>query len=248
MRRIKVDHHPDFLRIVDDAMGIDKSWVRQWHDEVLARDAVTPFECLSRVDLVDEEIVTLLSEVGCRRIAFGAESGSQKVLEAMTKGIAVPQIRRAAALCREAGIETYFYMMVGYPGETWDDIRLSVDLLRETRPDHFSTTIAYPLPGTAFFEQVKDQLPADAVDGEHIMPDWDYTAENRLLFYRGAYSTAFYRRVIRWFHHEWEDARVRAGDTQPSFLARLKNTVALWRDRLLVRGWVAVSAIADGLS
>ncbi|MBN1246502.1 MAG: B12-binding domain-containing radical SAM protein [Anaerolineae bacterium] len=230
MRHIKVVHKPDFLRIVDDAMGIDKAWVRKWHDEVLAKDAVIPFECLSRVDLVDEEVIRLLKAVGCRRIAFGAESGSQKVLDAMTKGIKVEQIHRAARICRDAGIETYFYMMVGYPGETWDDIQASVSLLRQTRPDDFSTTIAYPLPGTAFFEQVRDQLPDAALD----MPDWDYTAENRLLFQRGAYSTAFYRRVIRWFHHEWEDARLRSGFSAPG-ASRLRTTVALWRDRVLVR-------------
>ncbi len=242
MAQIKRDHRPDFLRIVDDAMGIDKAWVRRWHDEVLARDAVTPFECLSRVDLVDAEMVRLLSEVGCRRIAFGAESGSQKVLDAMSKGITVAQIRRAAELCREAGIETYFYMMVGYPGETWGDIQLSVQLLRETRPDLFSTTIAYPLPGTPFFEQVKDQLP----EGAECMPDWDYTAENRLLFYRGAYSTAFYRRVIRWFHHEWEDARQRSG-RPASLAARWRTKLALLRDRLLVRAWVTASTAMDRL-
>ena len=77
-------------------MGIDRKWVRAWHDAVLERDAVTPFECLSRVDLMDEEMVRLLKETGCHRIAFGAESGSQKVLDAMSKGIKVDQIRRTA--------------------------------------------------------------------------------------------------------------------------------------------------------
>jgi len=230
MRILKQDFQPDFLRIVDDAMGIDKGWMRAWHAAVLEKDAVTPFECLSRADLIDSEVVQLLSEVGCRRIALGAESGSQRVLDAMTKGITVDQIRRAAALCRQAGIETYFYMMVGYPGEAWADIQASAALLRETRPDHFSTTIAYPLPGTPFFDQVRDQLPEDAQE----MPDWDYTAENRLLFQRGAYSTAFYRRVIRWFHHEWEAARIRSGESVP-LAQRLRTVVALWRDRVLVR-------------
>jgi anaerobic magnesium-protoporphyrin IX monomethyl ester cyclase len=230
MAHIKQTYAPDFLRIVDDAMGIDKAWVRTWHDDVLEKDAIIPFECLSRVDLVDEEVVRLLREAGCQRIAFGAESGAQKVLDAMTKGITVEQIRRAARICREGGIETYFYMMVGYPGETWEDIQASVALLRETRPDAFSTTIAYPLPGTPFFEQVKHYLP----DAAPEMPDWDYTAENRLLFEHGAYNTAFYRRVIRWFHHEWEYARLRSGLPVPG-APRWRTIAALWRDRALVR-------------
>ncbi|MBN1641587.1 MAG: B12-binding domain-containing radical SAM protein [Anaerolineae bacterium] len=229
MRLIRERYQPDQLRIVDDVMGIDRRWVRAWHDAVLARDAAIPFECLSRVDLVDEELVQLLQEVGCRRIAFGAESGSQRVLDAMTKGTTVAQIYRTAEICRAAGIETYFYMMVGYPGEEWNDLKQSVALLRKTRPDAFSTTIAYPLPGTAFYEEVQHRLPG----GGTASLDWDYTAENRLLFAAGRYNTPFYRRVIRWFHSEWRDAQIQAG-MPVSTRERVRGKVGLWRDRLVV--------------
>ena len=225
MRAIKEAYHPDQLRIVDDVMGIDRQWVRTWHDAVLQQDAVTPFECLSRVDLMDEELVRLLKEAGCVRIAFGAESGSQKVLDAMNKGTRVPQIQRAADLCRRFGIETYFYIMLGYPGEEWADIRQTVALLKETRPDAFSSTIAYPLPGTEFFEEVQHRL----LD----MPDWDYTAENRLLFQR-QYSTPFYQWVQRWLHQEWHTARLRAGDDQAPFPQRMRRHAS----RLASRGMV----------
>ncbi len=238
MTVLKTRYRPDFVRIVDDAMGIDKAWVRRWRDAVLAKGAVLPYECLSRVDLMDEEIARWLKETGCRRISFGAESGSQKVLDAMTKGSTVEQIRRTAAICRETGIESYFYMMVGYPGETWQDLKSSVALLRQTHPDQFSTTIAYPLPGTAFYDQVKDRLPQGDGSTSEADFDWNYTAENRLLFQRDGYNTAFYRRVIRWFQHEWRDARIQAGDVDASLLARLKNTLALWRDRVVVT-WLA---------
>jgi radical SAM superfamily enzyme YgiQ (UPF0313 family) len=234
MRVIKTDYQPDFVRIVDDAMGIDKTWVRRWRDAVLSKDAVLPYECLSRVDLMDRDIARWLKQTGCRRISFGAESGSQKVLDAMTKGSTVDQIRRTAEICREVGIESYFYMMVGYPGETWEDLKRSVALLRETHPDQFSTTIAYPLPGTTFYDQVKDRLPRQDEAQAGTEFDWNYTAENRLLFQRDQYSTAFYRRVIRWFQHEWMDARIRMGDVHTSPLTRARNTLALWRDRLVV--------------
>lgn len=229
MRVLKERYRPDQLRIIDDVLGIDLKWVRRWHDAVLDLDAAIPFECLSRVDLLDEELVRLLQEVGCTRIALGTESGSQRVLDAMTKGTTVEQIRRAAAICRQAGIETYFYMMVGYPGEEWADLKLSARLLRETRPDAFSTTIAYPLPGTAFYEQVRDRLPAEY----GALADWDYTAENKLLYATGRYDQAFYRRVIRWFHSEWRDARIQAG-VPLSLAGRLRAKAGLWRDRVLV--------------
>ncbi|MBS3783576.1 MAG: B12-binding domain-containing radical SAM protein [Anaerolineae bacterium] len=229
MALIKRKYQPDQIRIVDDVMGIDRDWVRAWHQAVIDRDAVIPFECLSRVDLMDEEIARLLKDLDCRRIHFGAESGSQSVLDAMNKGITVDQIDRAAELCGRLDIETYFYMMVGYPGETWSDVKRSVQLLRRTRPDEFSTTIAYPLPGTPFYEEVQDRL---ACEGEEAA-DWTHTAENRVLFERGRFSTLFYRRVIRWFHSEWRDARF-AADAHAAPLDRFRAKLGLWRDRLLV--------------
>jgi len=229
MALIKRDFAPDHIRIVDDVMGIDRRWVQAFHDAVLGRDAVIPFECLSRVDLMDGEMARLLRETGCRRIHFGAESGSQTVLDSMHKEITVQQIEAAAAICDQTGIETYFYMMVGYPGESWADLQRSVRLLRRTQPDDFSTTIAYPLPGTPFYEEVRDRLIDDG-DGS----DWRHTAENRILFERGRLSTAFYRRVIRWFHSEWRDAHLGAGPN-PSVPTRIRSKLGLWRDRITVR-------------
>jgi radical SAM superfamily enzyme YgiQ (UPF0313 family) len=200
--------------------------VRAWHDAVLQKDAVIPFECLSRVDLMDEEMVRLLREAGCVRIAFGAESGSQKVLDAMNKGTRVEQIQQAAHLCRQASIETYFYIMVGYPGEEWADIQKTVALLRETRPAQFSSTIAYPLPGTEFFEEVQHRM----LD----TPDWDYTAENRLLFQR-EYSTRFYRWVQRWLHQEWHAARLQHGEERTTPAGRVRRLAGLYTTRAMVQ-------------
>jgi len=225
MRLIKELYQPDQIRIVDDVMGIDRGWVRAWHDAVLSMDAAIPYECLSRVDLMDEELIRLLGDVGCRRIAFGAESGSQKVLDAMNKGTKVEQIRQVAELCRRQGIETYFYIMLGYPGEEWGDIRQTVELLKDTRPDRFSSTIAYPLPGTDFYEEVAHRL----LD----TPDWDYTAENRLLFER-EYSTRFYRWVQRWLYLEWRAARLRHGDESVPCARRLRQRAGLWTAKAMV--------------
>jgi len=222
MALLKAQYHPDQLRVVDDVTGIDRRWVRAWRDAILAREAAIPFECLSRVDLLDEEMVRLLKEAGCVRIALGAESGSQKVLDAMNKGTKVEQIRQAAELCRRYGIETYFYIMLGYPGEEWADIRTTVRLLRDTRPTQFSSTIAYPLPGTEFYEEIRHRL-LDA-------PDWDYTAENRLLFQRD-YSTRFYRWVQRWLYQEWRAARLRHGEEQAPLVVRVRQRLALWLAR-----------------
>ncbi len=225
MRQIKVLYHPDQLRIVDDVTGIDRRWVKRWRDAVLEKDATIPFECLSRVDLVDRDVLGWLKDAGCVRIAFGAESGSQKVLDAMTKGTRVEEIYRAAELCHELGIEVYLYIIVGYPEEEWKDIQATVRMLRQTLPDQFSSTIAYPLPGTKFYERVQDQLAEN--------PDWTYTAENRLL-HRGRYNTRFYRWVQRWLHLEWQQASLRAGRIRLGLGARIHAEAGVWAARLVV--------------
>ena len=235
MRRIKEEIQPDRIRIVDDVMGIDRKWVRAWHDAVLAREAVIPFECLSRVDLMDEEVARLLKEAGCRRIAFGAESGSQRILDAMHKGTRVEEIRRATDLCRRYGIETYLYLMLGYPGEGWTDIKKTVDLLKDTRPDQFSSTLAYPLPGTAFYEEIRHCLLAE--------PDWDYTAENRLLF-RRSHSTRFYRWTQRWLTNEWRAARLRHGEDHAPVFRRVYRQASVWASRGMVEFLRRSEAIA----
>ncbi|MBI4491794.1 MAG: B12-binding domain-containing radical SAM protein [Chloroflexi bacterium] len=202
MRHLRDAYHPDQLRIVDDTLPINRRWLAQWRDEVVRQDAAIPFECLSRVDLVDEGVLRDLKAAGCRKISFGAESGSQKVLDAMGKGISVEQTIAAADLMKKLGLETYFFVMVGYPGEELEDIQATLRLLERTLPDEFSSTIAYPLPGTEFYEQVRDRLLQDR--------DWKYSAENTLLFQRDRYSTRFYRWVQRWFQKEVALARLRA--------------------------------------
>jgi radical SAM superfamily enzyme YgiQ (UPF0313 family) len=236
MRQIKAAYGPDQVRVVDDVSGLSEVWVSEWRDALVARDAVIPFECLSRANLLNKGLVLALKEAGCRKVFLGAESGAQSVLDAMNKETSVPQIYRAAALCRRAAIKTHFYMMVGYPGEEWGDIRRSVKLLRVARPNEFSTTIAYPLPGTEFYDQIREQMSPDGCWGW----DWTHTAENRLLFRRGQYSTLFYRWVIRWFRVEWKDAWLRAGRRASPF-ERVRTWAGLWLCRAVVHllAWVS---------
>jgi radical SAM superfamily enzyme YgiQ (UPF0313 family) len=228
MALLKAQYGPDQIRVVDDITGVDRQWVFRWREEVAARSAAIPFECLSRVNLVDVPMLTAMKEIGCKKIYFGAESGSQKVLNAMKKGTKVDQIYRAVEACRTVGIHIYFFMMVGYPGEELDDLHASVKMLTDTQPDTFSTTIAYPLPGTEFYQQVRDRIMHDG-------DDWAFTAENRLLFQRGKYNTLFYRWVQMWFHKEWEVARATSGRDRLSMYRKLRNLAGLHISRAIVR-------------
>ena len=93
-----------------------------------------------------------LREAGCREVWIGAESGSQKILDAMHKGTRVGDIAQARGSLGAEGIRVGFFLMLGYLGEELDDILATRDLLERTRPDDIGVSVAYPLPGTKFFD------------------------------------------------------------------------------------------------
>ncbi len=188
IRRIKEDWKPDHIRISDDIFGVNKQWVIRWRQAMEAHDAVIPFECLSRVDLLTPELLDNLKAAGCARIWCGVESGSQKVLDAMNKNIKVEESYRAAQLMKERGIKRAFYIMLGYPGEKRADIQLTKKLLLDTLPETVSISVAHPIRGTFFYEAVEEYLGQER-------EDWKETSENRLL-HPAEFSGIFYKRMV----------------------------------------------------
>src|ERR1041385_7572589 len=142
MMMIQQRYNPDIMWLSDDVLTINRKWSLQFFDEVRQRGAAYPYECLSRVDLVDRQILQGLKDSGCFRIWYGAESGSQQVLDSMTKGTTVEQIREASRVTKEVGIQAGFFILLGYPDETTADIRKTIDLLKTARPDVFGTSVA----------------------------------------------------------------------------------------------------------
>jgi radical SAM superfamily enzyme YgiQ (UPF0313 family) len=124
-----------------------------------------------------------MAELGAFRIWFGSESGSQAVLDAMQRRVTVEQIRAATRLAQRYGIEAGLFVMLGYPGEEISDIDATIEHLKATQPDTYLTTVAYPIKGTAFFDEVKDRL---IVNGE-----W-HTTTDRQLDFHGRHSRRFY--------------------------------------------------------
>ena len=187
MRHIKDIYQPDLLWIADDILGVDKRWIAAWRTEVERLDAAIPFECLSRADLINEPLVRDFQALGCRRVYIGAESGSQKVLDAMNKGISVEDIHHAAGLLKQCGIERAFFMMFGYPGEEMADVEKSLQMLQSLKPEYLGFSVAYPLRGTVFYEEVKDYISVEQ--------QWLESNENRPL-HTNAYSARFYQQAI----------------------------------------------------
>lgn len=195
LRWLKETYAPDHIWFCDDILGLQPGWLRRFADLVEAQGLRTPFKCLSRADLLLREgEVEALRRAGCQIVWVGAESGSQKILDAMEKGIRVEQVVEATRRLHAAGIQVGFFLQFGYPGETWDDIRQTFRLVRACRPDDIGISVSYPLPGTKFYERVKDQLG--------LRQNWVDSADLAML-YRGPYSTAFYRQLHVVLHKEF---------------------------------------------
>lgn len=200
MAWLKGTFGPDHLSFVDDIFGLKPGWVERFAEEVKARQARLPFRCLSRVDLLTPAVVRALCEAGCRTVWVGAESGSQKILDAMEKGTRVEQIRESARRLHQAGLEVGFFLQFGYPGETRQDIEKTMALVRECKPDDIGISVSYPLPGTKFYERVRAQLGAQQ--------NWQDSDDLAMMF-RGPYPTRFYRRLHRVVHKEFRLRRLR---------------------------------------
>lgn len=191
--RLKEHFAPDHLWFMDDIFGLRPGWIEAFARLVREADAVTPFKCLQRADLVTEKTAAALAAAGCQTVWIGAESGSQKILDAMEKGQSVEAIQRAARLLRAHGIDVGFFLQFGYPGETWNDIALTRRLVRECLPDDIGISVSYPLPGTKFYERVKMELGAKQ--------NW-VDSDDLAMLYRGPFPAPFYRALHRLVHAE----------------------------------------------
>jgi len=184
MRQLKYEFRAEHLWFADDIFGLRPKWVRQLADEVQKLDAAVPFKMQSRVDLMTPDTVQALRRAGCAEVWMGAESGSQKILDAMDKGTRIDQIAKARENLRGAGIRACYFLQFGYPGETWKDIQSTIKLVRDTRPDDIGVSVSYPLPGTKFFDRVQAQLGAKT--------NWSDSEDLDMMF-QGAYTNEFYR-------------------------------------------------------
>lgn len=148
----------DMMWVADDVFTINHSWLRNYAAEMRRRSLRIPFECISRADRLSEEVADLLAELGCFRLWIGSESGSQRVLDAMERGVKVEQVKKAVELCRSRGIQSGMFLMWGYEGEELQDIEETITHVKQTNPDVFFTTLAYPIKGTRYYAEVQDRV------------------------------------------------------------------------------------------
>jgi radical SAM superfamily enzyme YgiQ (UPF0313 family)/glycosyltransferase involved in cell wall biosynthesis len=194
MAWLKRTFRPDHLWIADDIFGLKPGWIERFADLLQARDAATPFKCLLRADQVTAETARALRAADCQTAWIGAESGSQRILDAMEKGTRVEQIAHATRLLRDAGVEVGFFLQFGYPGETREDIDRTLDMVRACSPDDIGVSVSYPLPGTTFYQRVQAQLGRKQ--------NW-VDSNDLAMMYHATYVPDFYRALHALVHAEF---------------------------------------------
>lgn len=217
---LKFKFGAEHLWFADDIFGLRPRWAQRFAAELEARNAMVPFKMQSRVDLMTPPTAEALRRAGCAEVWMGAESGSQKILNAMDKGTRIEQIIKARENLRREGIRACYFLQFGYPGETWDDIQKTIELVRETRPDDVGVSVSYPLPGTKFFERVHAQLGAKT--------NWADSGDISMMF-QGAYTDDFYRALHDLLHAEVDSWNANAAPDAATAGHASTSPAALWK-------------------
>jgi radical SAM superfamily enzyme YgiQ (UPF0313 family) len=176
----------------DDIFGLKPKWIEEFSQLVTQKGLKFKFKIQSRADLmIDTTSVKALSVAGCDMVWIGAESGSQKILDAMEKGITIDEIHRSRQLLKTHGIQVGFFLQFGYPGEKEDDIQATLKLVLDVMPDDIGISVSYPLPGTKLYENVKAELKNKA--------NWTDSDELAMMF-SNSFPKNYYKDLQRYVH------------------------------------------------
>ena len=178
----------DALWFVDDVFTVSHKWLKVFSDEMQIRNIRLPFECITRAERMNEEVIHQLKKAGCFRIWIGAESGSQRIIDLMDRQVNIDAVSEMMKLTKKHGIETGTFIMVGYPTETIEDIDLTINYLKEANPDLFTITVAYPIKGTGLYEQIKSKITDQQ--------NWATSTDRQIEFER-TYPRPFYDIAVR---------------------------------------------------
>jgi len=219
------EYSPDMVWVSDDVFTINHAWIRDYAAEMRRRGLHIPFECISRADRLNEEILDLLAELGCFRVWIGSESGSQRILDAMDRGVKIEQVQKAVALTRTRGIQSGMFLMWGYEGEEMEDIEATIQHVSRSNPDIFFTTVSYPIKGTPYYQQVQSRLVQ--------LKPWAQGSDRDIQI-RGRHSRQYYAHADKLLRAEVELSRQHALQMPDHALVQqLQDTVQASRAGLM---------------
>lgn len=153
LRILKNDYGVEYFIINDDTFTVKKSRVMEFCDNLIEENLNLKWECKARVNFIDEERLKKMKLAGCELICYGAESGSQEVLDFVKKGITTDQIKEAREMTRDAKIKTHFFWMMGFPIETKQHVLETMKLAIELKSDNCGLPhVLVPYPSTDIYE------------------------------------------------------------------------------------------------
>ncbi|MEM7040550.1 MAG: radical SAM protein, partial [Bacteroidota bacterium] len=185
---IKQNYDVDAFWFVDDVFTVSHKWLKGFAEELMVAGLEIKYECITRADRMNEEVIDLLEQTGCFRVWIGAESGSQRILDAMDRRVTVEKVGEMIRKTQEQGMQAGTFIMLGYPGETEEDIEKTIGHLVYSDPDLFTITVAYPITGTPFYTEIE----RDIIDP---LP-WEDSTDRDTKFVR-TYSRKFYDYAVR---------------------------------------------------
>lgn len=186
----------------DDIFGLKPGWVQKFNQELKAKNLKISYYIQSRADLLlKEDTIDALAESGLSEVWIGAESGSQKILDAMDKGTTVDQIYTATRILKQKNVAIAFFIQFGYLTETKEDINKTINMIQDLVPDNIGVSVSYPLPGTKFYEKVKDDLKLKA--------NWTDSDDLALMF-QGTFNPKFYKKLHRYVHKQFRKSQAKA--------------------------------------
>jgi radical SAM superfamily enzyme YgiQ (UPF0313 family) len=177
-------YQPEQIWLADDVFTIHHGWLDEYAAGMKRRGLRIPFECITRADRMNARVAAQLAELGCYRVWIGSESGSQRILDAMERGVSVGQVRDAVGQLKANGIQTGMFLMWGYEGEELSDIEATYEHVKACRPDVFFTTVSYPIKGTPYYKEVAPKLVQ--------LAPWRSTTDREIQI-RGRHSRRFYQ-------------------------------------------------------
>ena len=208
----------DNIWFVDNVFTISHKWLKEFADEIELRNVKVKYEIITRADRMNEEVIDLLVKSGCFRVWIGAESGSQNIIDAMDRRVDVIQVCEMIKLARKKGLEAGTFIMLGYPGETQNDIKETIRHLNDSAPDYFTITLAYPIKGTPLYAETESKF----IDPQ----DWEISTDRDIDFKR-TYPRRYYDFALRWVHNEVAFRKnLRKGDLMKLPILKMKSIAA----------------------
>jgi len=154
LRRLHGNYKLKSFILHDDCLTEDKRWVRSFCESFREEDWDLSFMCQSRADLIcrNPDLIREMAESGLKLLIVGFESGSQRVLDFLGKGTTVEQNHEAAEICRKHGVKIWGNYMLGIPTETKEEVKETVNMMREIKPDIYGPSFFTPHVGSRLYD------------------------------------------------------------------------------------------------